>query len=132
MFSIALQEAGHDTPRMLQVEKIKYTIWAEDSERCARFYREVFGATEIKKNPHITELAIAGGILSIHSGGEGKRTWTGITLQVADVVEGAAAVREGGGLCEREPQPEDGEPPHLAMCEDTDGNQIMLTRDRSA
>ena len=123
---------GHDPLPMLQVEKIKYTIWAEDSERCARFYSEVFRARELKKNPHITELDIAGGILSIHNGGEGKRTWTGITLQVADVVTGAAAVREGGGLCEREPQPEDGEPPHLAMCEDTEGNQIMLTRDRSA
>lgn len=116
---------------MLNVEKIKYTIWAADSERAAAFYRGVFGATVVKQNPHITELEIAGGLLSIHSGGEGKRTWTGITLQVADVVIGAAEVVAAGGQCPREPQPEDGEPPHLAMCIDTEGNDFMMTRDRS-
>lgn len=116
---------------MLNVEKIKYTIWAADSGRAANFYQSVFGATVLKENPHITELGIAGGTISIHSGGEGKRTWTGITLQVADVVAGAEAVIAAGGQCPREPQPEDGEPPHLAMCIDTEGNDFMLTRDRS-
>ncbi|MEM7599959.1 MAG: VOC family protein [Verrucomicrobiota bacterium] len=117
---------------MLNVEKIKYTIWAADSERAAAFYSDTFGAKVVKQNPHITELEIAGGIISIHSGGEGKRTWTGITLQVADVIIGAEAVITAGGQCPREPQPEDGEPPHLAMCIDTEGNDFMLTRDRSA
>ncbi len=117
---------------MIAVEKIKYTIWAADSKRAAEFYEGVFGGTVVKQNPHITELDIAGGLLSIHSGGEGKKTWTGITLQVADVAVGAAAVITAGGQCPREPQPEDGEPPHLAMCIDPEGNEFMLTRDRSA
>jgi predicted enzyme related to lactoylglutathione lyase len=116
---------------MLPVEKVKYTIWAADSERAATFYQDCFGAEIVKQNPHITELELAGGILSIHSGGEGKKTWTGITIQIPDVVEGAAAVREAGGECPREPEPEDGEPPHLAMCIDPEGNEFMLTRDRS-
>ncbi|MGB0241312.1 MAG: VOC family protein [Verrucomicrobiales bacterium] len=116
---------------MLNVEKIKYTIWAADSDRAASFYQKVFGAEIVRQNPHITELEIAGGLVAIHGGGEGKKTWTGITLQVADVVAGAGAVRAAGGQCPREPQPEDGEPPHLAMCIDTEGNEIMLTRDRS-
>ena len=42
----------------------------------------------------------------------------------------AAEVIAAGGTCDREPQPENGEPPHLAMCEDTDGNQFMLSRKR--
>ncbi|MEZ7955815.1 MAG: hypothetical protein QMC23_04175 [Rubritalea sp.] len=71
------------------------------------------------------------GYLAIHGGGEGKKTWTGITFQVADVVAGATEIIANGGKCEREPQPEDGEPPHLAMREDTNGNQIMLSRARS-
>jgi predicted enzyme related to lactoylglutathione lyase len=116
---------------MLTVEKLKYTIWAANSERAAAFYRYAFGAEIVKQNPHITELEIAGGIISIHGGGEGKKTWTGITLQVPDVIEGAEVVRKAGGQCPKEPQPEDGEPPHLAMCIDTEGNEFMLTRDRS-
>ena len=116
---------------MIPVEKIKYTIWAVDSRRAAEFYTHLFGATVVRQNPHITELEIAGGLIAIHGGGEGLRTWTGITLQVPDVVAGAAAVRLAGGQCPREPQPEDDEPPHLAMCIDTEGNEFMLTRARS-
>lgn len=115
----------------MQVEKLKYTIWAADAERAARFYQTVFGAELVRQNPHITELSVAGGLIAIHGGGEGKTTWTGLSFQVADVVAGAAEVLAAGGKCEREPKPEDGEPPHLAMCEDSDGNQIMLTRARS-
>jgi lactoylglutathione lyase len=113
------------------VEKLKYTIWAADSDRTAEFYIKTFGATVSNKNPHIIELQIDSSYIAIHGGGEGKKTWTGITFQVADVVAGAAEIVANGGKCEREPQPEDGEPPHLAMCEDSDGNQIMLSRARS-
>ena len=115
----------------MQVEQLKYTIWAADAARAAGFYQTAFGAEIVRQNPHITELAVGGGLIAIHGGGEGKTTWTGLTFQVADVVAGAADVVAAGGRCEREPQPEDGEPPHLAMCEDTDGNQIMLSRKRS-
>jgi len=113
------------------VEKLKYTIWAADAERAAGFYIKTFGAIISNKNPHITELKISTGYIAIHGGGEGKQTWKGITFLVADVVAGAAEIVANGGKCEREPQPENGEPPHLAMCEDTDGNQIMLSRARS-
>ena len=116
----------------MQVEKLKYTIWAADAARAAEFYESVFGATLVGQNPHITELSVAGGLIAIHGGGEGKQTWTGLTFQVADVVAGAAEVMAAGGKCDREPQPENGEPPHLAMCEDTDGNQFMLSRSRRA
>ena len=115
----------------MTVEKLKYTIWAADGDRALNFYSQVFGATLIKRNPHIIELDVAGGIISIHTGGEGKKTWTGLTFQVADVVAGADEVIAAGGQCPETPQPEDGEPPHLAMCLDSENNQIMLTRQRS-
>ena len=113
------------------VEKLKYTIWAADAERAAGFYIACFGAGIVRQNPHITELSIIGGLIAIHGGGEGVRTWTGLTFQVPDVVAGAAEVVAAGGRCDREPQWEDGEPPHLAMCEDTEGNQFMLSRQRN-
>ena len=115
----------------MEVEKLKYTIWAADSERAANFYQSVFGAVVVRKNPHITELSVGGALIAIHGGGEGKTTWTGLSFQVADVVAGAAELVAAGGKCLRAPQPENGEPPHLAMCEDSDGNQIMLSRARS-
>lgn len=121
----------------MHVEQVKYTIWAADAERATTFYQAVFGAEIVRQNPHITELSVGpttepglAGRIAIHGGGEGKQTWTGLSFQVADVVAGAAEVIAAGGRCEKTPQPEGGEPPHLAMCEDTDGNQFMLTRKR--
>ena len=114
----------------MHVEKLKYTIWAANADRAVQFYEDCFEAKMTESNPHIIELSVAGGHISIHRGGEGKQTWTGLTFQVADVVAGAREVVAAGGKCEREPLPENGQPPHLAMCEDTEGNQIMLSRKR--
>ena len=115
---------------IMNVEKVKYVIWAADSNRCAKFYLDVFQGHLVKQSPHITEIEICGNIIGIHGGGKGERTWTGMSFQVADVVQGASEVVVAGGKLSREPEPENGEPPHLAMCVDTEGNEIMLTRKR--
>ena len=112
------------------VERVKYVIWAADLARATQFYQNVFGAEVTKTNSVMSEVEVAGAIIGIHGGGEGKKTWTGISFQVADVVAGAAEVVAAGGGLTREPQDEDGEPPHLAMCFDTDGNEFMLIRKR--
>jgi lactoylglutathione lyase len=114
----------------MTVERVKYVIWAADLARATAFYQAAFGATVTRSNSVMSELDIAGAIIGIHGGGEGKRTWTGISFQVADVVAGAAEVIAAGGGLTREPQEEDGEAPHLAMCFDTDGNEFMLIRKR--
>jgi predicted enzyme related to lactoylglutathione lyase len=114
----------------MKVERVKYILWAADMDRAAKFYTEILGGTVLRRNPHICEIQIAEGIIGIHGGGEGARTWTGLSFQVPDVVAGAAEVVAGGGQLVREPQPEDDEPPHLAMCVDPEGNEFMLTRKR--
>ena len=115
----------------MNVERLKYVIWAADMKRAVDFYATVFGGKVLKRNDIISELAICDGIIGIHGGGEGRRTWTGLSFQVGDVIAGAAEIVAAGGQLVREPQPEDNEPPHLAMCVDTEGNEIMLTRKRS-
>ncbi len=114
----------------MKVEHTSYVIWAADMDRAVQFYTNVFGATVRQRNDAICTLDIAGSILGIHGGGEGKPTWTGLAFQTPDVVTGAAEVVAAGGTLRREPQPEGDEPPHLAMCADTEGNQFMLTRRR--
>jgi lactoylglutathione lyase len=112
------------------VERIKYLLWAADMGRAVAFYRDVFGGEVLKQNEIISEVAILGSVIGIHGGGEGKRTWTGLSFQVPDVIAGAAEVVAAGGQLVREPQEEDGEPPHLAMCVDPEGNEFMLSRKR--
>ena len=114
----------------MNVERVKYVIWAADMNRAVAFYRDTFDGEVLKQNDVISEVDVSGATIGIHGGGEGKRTWTGMSFQVADVIEGAKEVVANGGTLTREPQPEGDEPPHLAMCVDTDGNEFMLTRKR--
>ena len=116
--------------RKMKVERVMYVIWAADLRRAVRFYRDTLGGEVVKESEVISEVVVSGATIGIHSGGEGKRTWTGLSFQVADVVAGAREVVAGGGQLKREPQPEGDEPPHLAMCVDPEGNEFMLTRKR--
>ena len=120
----------HAKTRRMNVERVKYVIWAADIRRAVRFYCEVLGGMVVKESDVISEVVVCGATIGIHGGGEGKRTWTGLTFQVPDVIAGAREVVVGGGQLTREPQPEDDEPPHLAMCVDSEGNEFMLTRKR--
>jgi lactoylglutathione lyase len=116
----------------MKVERATYFIWAADMLRAAKFYQSALGARVIRQSDVVVELEIGGAVIGIHRGGEGKRTWTGLTFQVADVVEGAREVVEEGGELLREPMSDKaGEPPHLAMCADPEGNEFMLSRKRS-
>jgi len=114
----------------MKVERVKYVIWAADPKRVIQFYRNIFGAEIIRESDVISEISVSGATIGIHGGGEGKRTWTGLSFQVPDVISGAHEVVAAGGQLTREPQPEGDEPPHLAMCVDTEGNEFMLTRKR--
>ena len=115
----------------MTVERVKYIIWAADMPRAIAFYRDVLGGVVTRESEVISEIELCGAVIGIHSGGEGKRTWTGLSFQVPDVVEGAGEIVASGGQLVREPQEENGEPPHLAMCVDPEGNEIMLSRKRS-
>lgn len=115
----------------MNVERVKYVIWSADMQRAVRFYRDALGGTVTKESEVISEVEICGSTIGIHGGGEGNKTWTGMSFQVADVVAGAREVVAAGGQLSREPKPEGDEPPHLAMCVDPEGNEFMLFRKRS-
>jgi lactoylglutathione lyase len=115
----------------MKVERSKYILWAADLPRAVNFYRIAFNAEILRQSDVLTEISIAGAVIGLHGGGEGKRTWTGLSFQVADVLEGAREVVAAGGQLLREPMSDAaGEPPHLAMCADTEGNEFMLARKR--
>ena len=40
----------------MQVERVKYLIWAADTQRAVAFYTSLFGATVGRSNPAVTEL----------------------------------------------------------------------------
>ena len=115
----------------MNVESVKYVIWANDMDRALNFYKTVFNGEIIKHSETISEVVVAGVLIGIHSGGEGNVTWTGMTFQVANVIQGSSEVKAAGGMLTKEPQEENGEPPHLAICRDPEGNEFMLTRKRS-
>ncbi len=111
----------------MNVEKVKYVLWAADYQRCLNFYRDLFGGEISFSNETWSEIVIAGATIGIHGGGEGKRTWTGLSFQVDDIRAGIELLKEHGGDLTREPVDTEEEPIHLAMCVDTDGNEFMMT-----
>jgi predicted enzyme related to lactoylglutathione lyase len=114
----------------MHVEKVKYVLWAADWQRCVKFYQELFGAAVSFESEVWSELTIAGSTLGIHGGGEGKRTWTGLSFQLDDLREGLRRLAECGGALTREPNDTLEDPLHLAMCVDPEGNEFMLTQRR--
>ena len=88
----------------MNVERVKYVIWANDMDRALNFYETVFNGEIIKRSEVISEVVVAGVSIGIHGGGEGNVTWTGMTFQIADVVQGASEVKAAGGTLTKEPQ----------------------------
>ncbi len=114
----------------MRVEKVKYVLWAADWQRCLHFYRDLFGGVISFESETWSEIVIAGATLGIHGGGEGKRTWTGLSFQLDDLRGGIARLLECGGALTREPNDTEEDPLHLAMCVDPDGNEFMMTQRR--
>jgi lactoylglutathione lyase len=114
----------------MRVEKLKYVIWAADLRRALGFYASVFEAEVVRQSEVMAEISIAGSIIGIHGGGEGKVTWTGLSFQVEDLFAACDALTAAGGVVLRPPVDTPEEPAHLAMCRDPEGNEIMLTRPR--
>jgi len=114
----------------MKVEKVKYVLWAADWERCLEFYRTMFGGEISFKMEVWSEIVIAGATIGVHGGGEGKRTWTGLSFQVDDLREGIVKLKDCGGDLTAEPNDTEEDPLHLAMCVDTEGNEFMMTMKR--
>src|SRR4030088_822031 len=111
----------------MRVEKFKYIIWAKDLEGLISFYQNVFAAEVRHQSEVMGECPIADGTLAIHGGGEGQRTWTGLTFQVDDLFEACDLISAEGGAVLRPPVDTPEEPAHLAMCVDPSGNEFMVT-----
>ena len=114
----------------MQVIKVKYVLWAADWQRCLRFYREMFGGVVSFESEVWSEIVVAGATIGVHGGGEGKRTWTGLSFQLDDLRAGIARLEECGGELTSEPVDTPEEPLHLAMCVDPEGNEFMMTQSR--
>lgn len=114
----------------VQVTKTKYVLWAADWQRAVAFYRDLFGGTVKMESEVWSEVEIANGIIGIHGGGEGKRTWTGLSFQTTDLRSAIEKLKEHGGSLASEPNDTPEDPLHLAMCIDPEGNEFMMTQPR--
>ena len=64
----------------VNVERAKYILWAAEMPRAVSFYRSAFNASILRQSEVLSELEIAGATIGIHAGGEGERTWTGLSF----------------------------------------------------
>jgi predicted enzyme related to lactoylglutathione lyase len=114
----------------MTVEKVKYVLFAADWKRCLHFYQNLFNGNIRFESEVWSEIEIAGATIGIHGGGEGKRTWTGLSFQIDDLRSAITRLTECGGSLTAEPNDTPEDPLHLAMCIDPDGNEFMMTQKR--
>lgn len=111
----------------MKVLKVKYALWAKDWQRCLHFYRDLFDGEVTLAMEVWSEVVIENAVIGIHGGGEGKRTWTGLSFQVDDLRAAIEKMKSLGGDLTSEPVDTEEEPLHLAMCIDPEGNEFMMT-----
>jgi lactoylglutathione lyase len=114
----------------MKVEKVKYVLWAADWQRCLAFYRDLFGGVVSFQSETWSEIVVAGATIGVHGGGEGGRTWTGLSFQLDDLCAGISRLKECGGELVSDPVDTPEDPLHLAMCVDPEGNEFMMTQQR--
>ena len=69
----------------MKVLQVKYALWASDWQKCLYFYRDLFEGEVTLEMEVWSEVKVQNAVLGIHGGGEGKRTWTGLSFQVDDL-----------------------------------------------
>lgn len=107
---------------------IKYVIMAEDMPRAVAFYRDVLGFDEGQMSPYWSELRSGDAIVGLHSGGDGSRRSTGLSVQYEDVEAVFRHAVDSRAAPIQEPSRREGEPIILCSIADPEGNEIMLTQ----
>ena len=111
----------------MQIECVKYMLFAQDMTRAVAFYRDVLGLTPTVESEHWSELKHGDAIVALHGGGDGSRNKTGLSFQVRDAEAACREAAQGGATVERQPESRPGEPIKLADLVDPEGNTFMIT-----
>jgi len=112
----------------MKLKKIKTLILAQSMDRAVGFYEGVFGMECMLRSPQWSEMSFDGSIIGIHGGGDGTRNSTDLSFEVDNIVAACRIIREQGGRIVSEPDKRPGEPIVLAVFQDTEGNELMLTQ----
>jgi predicted enzyme related to lactoylglutathione lyase len=112
----------------MKVEKVTYLLMAQDMQRALAFYQNVFGMEANQISPFWSEVTLGGAVLGLHGGGDGSRNTTDLSLQVDNIVAACKIIRQHGGRIMSEPAKRLDEPIVLAVFQDTEGNEVMLTQ----
>lgn len=101
---------------------------AKDMNRAVAFYRDTMGFAEGFVSPYWSELRLGDAILGLHSGGDGSRNQTGLSIQYEDVKKAFETAIESGAEAVQPPEQREGEPIIFSSIVDPEGNVIMLTQ----
>lgn len=111
----------------MELQVVKFMLFAQDMERAVGFYRGVIGLDCALQTEHWSELKHGDAVVALHGGGDGQRNKTGLSFQVTDIDAACAEIAAGGGEIVQAPQSRPGEPIKLAECADPEGNVFMVT-----
>jgi predicted enzyme related to lactoylglutathione lyase len=107
---------------------IKYLLLARSMSAALKFWTETFGLEVKVEGEAWSELCWGSVTLALHGGGDGSRNPTDLSLQVDNIVKACRLVRENGGRIVAEPMKRPEDAVVMAVFQDTEGNEVMLTQ----
>lgn len=112
----------------MKIEQIKFLIDTEDMDRIIDFYTQTFGFQTKIQSPFWSEITFGEVTIGIHGGGDTSTKISSLSIQVDDIEEACAMISQNGGKIITKPEQREGEPIMLGTFQDTEGNEIMLTK----
>jgi predicted enzyme related to lactoylglutathione lyase len=111
---------------------IKHLLLARSMPRAVEFWTQTFGLQVQRQDQWWAELTWGSATLALHSGGDGSRNPTDLSLQVDNIVAACRVICQHGGRVVAPPEKRPEEPIVMAVFQDTEGNEVMVTQQVAA
>ncbi len=111
----------------MEIERIKFILWAVEMDRAMQFWTGCFGLTTVFATEHWSELDLGGCHLALHGGHDGSVKPSGFSIQVKGLDQALVEIADCGGTIVKPPVRPEGEPVRIAEVRDPEGNEFMVT-----
>ena len=107
---------------------IKHLLLARSIPRAIQYWTQTFGLEVKTESEWWAELGWGSSTVALHAGGDGGRNPTDLSFQVDNIVAACRIIQEQGGRIVAAPEKRPEEPIVMAVFQDTEGNEVMVTQ----
>lgn len=107
---------------------IKHLLLARSIPRAVQFWTQAFSLEVKTQTEWWAELSWGSATIALHAGGDGGRNPTDLSFQVDNIMAACRIIQQSGGSILAPPEKRPEEPVVMAVFQDTEGNEVMVTQ----